>query len=324
MTNKSNKRFAIHYVTNKVPIVTSESTISDVKKLIKNKINEFVSLNYIYVVDKGKLVGVFSIKKLYTHDPKTKVDSLCKGKDTIKVKSKDTAVLSAYLSLKNNISMIPVVDDDGTFFGVITYDKILLILHERHMENRFSHVGISKNHLAFDDTLKMPILQAVRFRILWLIIGLFGGFLAAGVISSFEKILSQNIILAAFIPLVVYTASAVGMQMEVFTIRDITFHSKLVFSKYFLKQFSVVILIGLILGLISALLCLAIFGSIKIAIVVGISIIVASGFSVLSGLLIPFMFRKIKKDPAVGSGPIGTIIQDIISVTIFFLIASLL
>ncbi|MFA5563963.1 MAG: magnesium transporter [Candidatus Caldatribacteriota bacterium] len=38
----------------------------------------------------------------------------------------------------------------------------------------------------------------------------------------------------------------------------------------------------------------------------------------------PFIFSKLKLDPANVSGPIDTIIQDIISITIYFSIAHIL
>jgi magnesium transporter len=46
--------------------------------------------------------------------------------------------------------------------------------------------------------------------------------------------------------------------------------------------------------------------------------------SVATGLGIPYFFRKLGEDPANASGPIATILQDIMSIIIFFLIASIL
>ncbi len=315
--------FAASYATKKVPVVPPHYTIGDAEKFIKKNISDFASLDYIYVVDKGRLLGVFSMKKLYSHDTRSKIENLCKVKEMIMVGPRDKAVFAAYLSLKHKISTIPVVSEKGHFLGVITKNNILSILHRKHVEDRLIRAGIHRRHNEFD-TMNAPVLKTIRFRLFWLIIGLFGGLLAAGIVNSFEETLSRNIMLAAFIPLVVYIADAVGTQLEAFSIRDFALHQRMDFSKYFLKQCLVVFIIAALLGAVSLALCMVLFGSAEMAVIIGVSILCATVSSILTGLLIPALFRKMKKDPAEGSGPIGTIIQDIMSVTIFFLIASLL
>ncbi len=46
--------------------------------------------------------------------------------------------------------------------------------------------------------------------------------------------------------------------------------------------------------------------------------------SILSGLLIPYLISKMRFDPATVSGPIGTIIQDFLTVLIYLVIANVL
>lgn len=46
--------------------------------------------------------------------------------------------------------------------------------------------------------------------------------------------------------------------------------------------------------------------------------------ALFSGLRVPYVFRQFNVDHANASGPIGTIIQDILSVAIYFIIASIL
>lgn len=70
--------------------------------------------------------------------------------------------------------------------------------------------------------------------------------LAAGIIGRFEGTLEKNLILAAFIPLMVYMADAVGTQMEAFIIRDLAVNPELEFFRYFRRQFLIVTLIALI------------------------------------------------------------------------------
>jgi magnesium transporter len=312
------------FLTKKVPVIQSSCTVGDAERCIRNNIKSFDALDYVYVVDKGKLTGVFSIRRLYQHHAKTKIEGICRVPEMVKIGPDDNAVLAAYLSLKHGISMIPVVSDDGTFMGAIPKDRILSILHKKHVEDRFFRAGIHRRHAAFEDTMKTPILSSVRYRILWLFVGLLGGVLAAGIVGNFEEMLSENLVIATFIPLVVYISDAVGTQLEAFTIRDFVLHHRLRFLQYFLRQSLVVFIIAAILGSCAFAIALVLFGLPVVAEVIGISVMAAIVSSVFTGLLFPFIFRILKKDPAAGSGPIATIAQDLVSVSILFITASML
>jgi magnesium transporter len=120
----------------------------------------------------------------------------------------------------------------------------------------------------------------------------------------------------------VYMADAVGTQMEAFIIRDLAVNPALDFFQYLLRQFIIVCLIGLITsGLLLAISTL-LYGDLKVAVVLALSLFIAIASSVVTGLVIPFLLGRLKQDPANASGPIATIVQDILTVTIFFLIAS--
>ena len=176
----------------------------------------------------------------------------------------------------------------------------------------------------FDNLTNLSILQSIKHRIPWLIIGLSGGLIAASIVKAFETTLSQNIILVAFIPLIVYMADAVGAQMQAFIIRDLAINRNLNFLKYITKQTGVVFIIGLIMSSALTGITYLIYGNGLISAVLGIALFIATISSMITGLVIPYLLSKIKFDPANASGPIATIIQDIISVLIYFLVATLL
>lgn len=180
------------------------------------------------------------------------------------------------------------------------------------------------NKRDIDDVLKIPISRSITHRLPWLIIGLIGGVFAAKIVEGFEAILSQNIVLAAYIPLIVYMSDAVGTQMEAFAIRDFAIHSHLHFIKYFLRQTVVVTVMGAVLSLGLFAFSVVVNGDSKIAMVLGLSLYSAIITSLVTGLIVPYLFRFIKLDPANASGPIATIIQDIFSVAVYFTVASFL
>ena len=138
----------------------------------------------------------------------------------------------------------------------------------------------------------------------------------------FEHTIEKNLILASFIPLVVYIADAVGTQLEAFAIRDFVLFRHLDFTKYFLKQLATVSIVAMILGVSMTAFAIIFYGQTKIALILGIGIICATFSALFSGLFVPYLFRKLKLDPANASGPIRTIIQDILSIIIYFTVAS--
>ena len=180
----------------------------------------------------------------------------------------------------------------------------------------------SKNQV--DDIQKLSVAESVQRRIPWLMIGLLGGLAAAGIISSFEEIISQNLFLASFIPLIVYISDAVGSQMEAFAIRDFALHTKLKFHAYFLKQFVVVSIISIVLGIVLFIVSLMLKQDPTVSVVLSVSLFLAIISSITTGLLIPYIFNKINLDPANASGPIATVIQDILSIIIYFNVAHFL
>lgn len=181
----------------------------------------------------------------------------------------------------------------------------------------------SRNH-TIDDITKISPLKSIKHRLPWLVLGLVGGFIAAKIISVFEDTLQKNLTLALFIPLIVYMSDAVGTQMEAFAIRDISLHSRLNFWKYFLKQLITVVLIALILAIATFLITYPLYFSYSLSLVVSLSLFAAIVSSIFTGLLIPYFFSKKNLDPANASGPIATVIQDLFSVSIYFLLAHFL
>ncbi|QQG39020.1 MAG: magnesium transporter [Candidatus Woesearchaeota archaeon] len=316
-------RSAGAHVNHKIPIIPISYTVSQTNSFIKKNIKKFEVIDHIYAIDKNKkLVGVLSTWDLYSHSQQTKISKICKKDHLIKVKSADKEEYAAHLSLKHDLSAIPVVNNEGSFLGIITAKRISQILHRKHTEELFHSAGVHKDHAAFDNVLEIPISQSIKHRIIWLFIGLIGGILAAGLINSFESTLKQNLILASFIPLVVYIADAVGTQLEAFAIRDFALFRNLDYHLYFLKQFIIVAIISALLGAITIIISGFLGIEPIIATSIGIAIFFASLSSILTGLVLPFLFRKLNVDPINASGPIGTILQDLLSVFIYFVIAS--
>ncbi len=305
-----------------VPISFPEERILDVKKMLFEKMKELETISYIYVVDKErKLVGVFSIKEIFRKPEETMVREIMET-EIIKAHAYTDQERVAILALTHNLKSIPVVDKDNHFLGVVPSDIILDILHSEHVEDFLKSAGI---HSPLAKTTKGSSLFLAKVRIPWLVLGLFGGIFAAQIVEFFETPLKTHFILAAFIPLIVYVADAVGTQTETLFIRNLVLNTQLGVKKYLFRDIKVGFLMALVLGTLLSFLSIFWFNSpYYIGLILGVSLFSTILMAIFIGIFIPFLLQKLKKDPAVGSGPLGTIIRDILSLIIYFSIASLM
>lgn len=320
--NNFEKNSAGSLMTKGVPLVEADSLISSIEEYLLKNTKKLNSINYVYIVSKtGILKGVISIKEIFRQAKSKKVSEVML-KDFISVHPHTTLERTAYLALKNNIKSIPVLDKDGKFLGVVLSDDILKLVYHLAQKNTSRLAGIHHHHFnKIDDISTLSLFSSLKHRLPWLILGLFGGLLAAQVIGLFESTLAVNIILAAFIPLVVYMASAVGTQLGFFIIRDLFINPKLNFFIYILRQLKVILFMGIIVSGLVFLMIFIFYNQMTIALVLALAMFLAIISSIITGLFIPYAFSRLSFDPANASGPIATIIQDLMSVTIYLLVA---
>lgn len=309
-------------MTNRVPVASPDATVADIERILLQQASHFESMGYIYIVDGGhKLVGVISVREVFRCPQKTPISQVM-VKDLIAVLPQTDQERLAHLAMEYEIKAVPVNDPEGRFLGAVLPDTILKILYHELSEDMLRLAGIKRAAAMFDNVLAVPLVKSVEHRLPWLLIGLLGGILAAKIVGWFEVTLARNLILAAFIPLMVYMADAVGTQMEAFIIRDLAVNPAIDFSRYFLRQLTIITIIGLVTGTILFFLALTLYGELRIALVLSISLFIAILSSVVTGLFIPYLLARWRWDPANASGPLATIVQDILSVFIFFVIAS--
>lgn len=317
------KETASQLMTSNIPTIHGHAKVADVEELLLKNTKKFETINYIYVVDdKGKLTGVISIKEIF-RSPKSKLIKELLPKEVISARSHTDTERVAFLALKHNIKSVPVVDKDGILLGVVPADAILKILDKESVENLLKFGGIT-NPNSFDNILSISVIKSLKHRLPWLLLGLLGGIFVAGIISAFSEVLLENVILAAFIPLILYMASAVSTQTEIFIIRDLSVNPEISFREYFLKQLSVITLISIATSSLVFVGGILIYQEFLISLTIAIALLISITSAVLTGLGIPFLFKKLKFDPANASGPIVTIIQDALSIFIYFGIAHLI
>lgn len=172
---------------------------------------------------------------------------------------------------------------------------------------------------ADDDT--QPVSHLLRLRIPSLILGLILGVVLSIATSRFEEVLSEDISVAFFIPFIVYLADAVGTQTQNIYTRDLK-SGKADFKKYLLKEGLLGLIFGLSFGAIAFFFVLLWFNSSELALSVSLSLFGACASAPLVALFVTEGLHIEHTDPAVGAGPISTVIQDTLSILIYGFIAS--
>lgn len=322
MNNKFQTDSAAELMVGNVPIIEENSKIGEVEELLVKKAKGLESINYIYIVDgKGKLKGVASVKDVFQSSKNTRISDVMEKK-IVSVHPRTDQERVAILALKNSLKAVPVVDKDGIFLGVITSDIILNTLHKEHVEDFLRSAGIhhKSSKLTLDD---LPLGSYFKKRLPWLIVGLAGGLLAAFVVEFFEMVLREEIILAAFIPVIVYMADAVGVQAQTVFIRALALNEKLKIKKYFLREMKATLLLALFLGITLSIISLLWLNLPLIALTLALSMFATVVVASIIAVTLPLVFLKSRFDPAIASGPFATTIRDILSLIIYFFIAYL-
>jgi len=180
---------------------------------------------------------------------------------------------------------------------------------------------MKNDKINYADDKKESVWTLFKLRTPALFLGLILGIGLSFISSSFEEVLSKNVEVAFFIPFVVYISSALGAQTEAIYIRDLK-TEKVKFSDFLYKEIFLGLLFGTIFGLFSGLIVLLWLHNTLLALSITLSSFMALASAPIVALTITQFFQTFRQDPATGTGPIATVIQDIISILIYGLVCS--
>lgn len=227
----------------------------------------------------------------------------------------------ASLALHHGLSAIPVIDASGRLLGVVPPAALLHILRREHVEDIHRFAGITRESLRAREAIEAPPMRRLRHRLPWLLLGLAGSVLATLIMTRFEAALALNPMIAFFVPGLVYLADAIGTQTEAVAVRGLSLsHSRL--SVLVGGEARTGMLIGLVLGGLTLPGVWLAFGDLRLALAVASALVAAGGIATTIGLSLPWLLDRLGTDPAYGSGPLATIIQDLLSLLTYFLVVS--
>lgn len=304
-----------------VPTTTEHERVASVLSMVQSLADTFETIDYIYVLADHTLIGVVSLHELFQAPPQSRIGDIMIT-PVVSIHAHSDQETAAHLALAQNIKAVPVVGDDGAFIGAIPADTILQVLREEHTEDILKYAGLTTHQSDTTDTLLQgPIYRHIRSRLPWLILGLGGGVAAAVIVEQFAYTIEAEIALAAFIPAIVYIADAVGSQTQMVFIRSLTLNPKLAVGRLLVREAGIASVVGSILG--GALFGVTYWwlGSLTISTILALAIFGTVYFSVVVAVVLPVVFVRLAFDPAIASGPLATVIRDLSSLCIYFLIA---
>ncbi len=325
MSNQYHNKPAIDCMVENVPTASPKMTVGELQKQLTEHARHYASVAYVYLVSSDRvLVGVVSIKEIFTHSPQTLLAVIAK-KTTVYATTGDTAEGVALLAIDHNLKAVPVVDvATKRLLGVVTPDVIMDILHHGRTRDALRRAGTESFDDAKESLLSGTPLLHIRKRLPWLLLGLFGGLIAAMIVRHFEAELATELLIVAFIPLVVYLADAVGSQTEIIFVRAIALEPQLAefkrFRSYFAREMIVSFALASILGCLMIGLTSWWFVAPELSGMLFIAIIVTLLFSTIVALVIPYIAVRLRYDPALTSGPVATVIRDVLTLVLYFVV----
>ena len=224
---------------------------------------------------------------------------------------------AASLALHHGVDALPVVDHEGRLLGLMPSQALLQVLRREHVEDLHRLAGIRRETAQARHAIEDPPMRSARHRLPWLLVGLAGGALATAAMAGFEATLEKTIAVAFFVPGLVYLADAIGTQSEAIAVRGLSL-TRAGIGHLLAGELRTGMVIGATLGLIAFLPILLAFGNVQLAAAVSASIFIAGSIAAAIGIGLPRLFARRGLDPAYGSGPVATVIQDILSILVYF------
>ena len=280
---------------------------------------------------RDRLVGLLSLKRLLLAPARTPVRDVLDD-DFVSVEVDVDQEEVARMMERYDLVTLPVVDKAGRLVGRITIDDIVDVLREEATEDLQVISGSG------DEGLHDSPLRVSRRRLPWLVVGLVGTIMSASVVLLFGGAVEQVAVLAALMPIVTAMAGNAAIQSASITVQGLS-SGRLLPSDALGrvgKEFVVALLNGTLLSVLVGIAVVAL-GAMKlgtfdlplgevlrvaeVAMIALMSVIV---LATLNGAIIPVVLARMGIDPALSMGPFVTTANDILGLSVYFTVATLL
>ncbi|MDO5510446.1 MAG: magnesium transporter [Weeksellaceae bacterium] len=274
----------------------------------------------VYVVDDDqKLLGILSLKKLLTTSSNTIVNDVYNPKFRA-VAVTDSAESVALDIQKYDLYEVPVIDELGKLVGRITVDDVIDVIREEAEKDYQLASGISQ-----DVGIEDSIWSLTRARLPWLLIGVAGSLVSSRILDGNLDAMEAVPMLILFIPLIAATAGNMGVQSSAIVVQALASGSmKRTLGQNLSKEVLIGILNGIALALVLFAFSAIFYDNYLAAATISVSLFAVIVVAAIVGTTIPLFLEKKGIDPAIATGPFITTSNDVIGISIYFLVAKLM
>lgn len=300
-----------HAYTN-VPTAARDDLVSHTLDAMRGR--HFDSAAAVAVLDNERLVGIATIEQLIAAPEGTRLRDVMDCAPPVVAPDTDQEH-AAWQAVHRGEPGLAVTDDAGRFRGLIVPQQLLTVLLQEHDEDMARLGGFLHSVESARATSVESVARRLWHRVPWLAVGLVGAMVSAVLMAAFEAQLNANLAVAYFLPGIVYLADAVGTQTEALAIRGLSvgIGIRRITGAEVLTGLFVGVLLGGTMWPVAGVMT----GDWMLAAAVAVALLAASTIATVVALALPWLLERLGKDPAFGSGPLATVVQDLLSIAIY-------
>jgi magnesium transporter len=271
----------------------------------------------IFVVNKeDEYIGEIAISKIITSKPNLTVREIMSTSSNPIIVSQDDKEVTKIFE-RNDIISSAVIDESGKLIGRITIDDVLDVIREDADQNFLGMAGVAEDTFA-------PPGRAARSRVFWLSMNLLTAFIASMTINIFKDVLDQIVYLAILMPIVASMGGVAATQTLTIVLRGLTLEqiNSSNLRWLFKRELAVSILNGLVLSILVGLVTYFWFHEITLALLISFALIINLVSSVVAGVFVPIILRRLNQDPAISGSVVVTTVTDVIGFLSFLGLAT--
>ena len=289
------------------------------KKIKRIGINQ-ETIYTCYVIENRKLIGIVTAKDLLIEDDNRLIEDIMET-NVITVNTHEDKEEVAKLFHKYGFIAIPVVDTEHCLVGIVTFDDALDVWQDEVEEDISVMAAMAPSE---DNYFETSVFQHARNRIFWLLFLMLSATVSGMVLTHYEQAFAAVPILVSFIPMLTGTAGNCGSQSSTLIIRGLSM-DEIQFRDWYrvvFKEVRVAALVGCALALVNGARIMIMYRDMRIAVLLGISLMIIVILAKLIGCLLPMAAKKLHLDPAIMAAPLISTILDTCSILIYFSIAT--
>jgi magnesium transporter len=305
--------------------VPETASIGEATEELRRRAEEVDPVYALYVVDAaGRLKGMVDLKDLVLARARAPLTSIMRTDvETVRPDLDQEEV--ARIMERYDLVVLPVVGDDGRMLGRITIDDVVDVIREEAEEDFQRASGLTG-----DEELSAGVIRVSRGRLPWLFVGLVGAAMSGLVIGSFEESLEAAVVLAMFIPIVTAMGGNAAVQSGAITVQGLATGEIWAgdLGARLFKEVAVAMLNGVVLAAaVTAVVMATGLGAEtmpRLALTVGATMFTVILLATTNGAVVPLILNRLGIDPSLSMGPFVTTLNDIIGLTVYFLMANVL